>query len=130
VNVTGHYVTVTGRQFIDTFQTEPVSLSEAHCRRARVRAAWIVRRSDRASAWTPPVKPQRTKSSYRPKAFALAAQHGIEIDISDWRSVGHIWVTCQRLEDAGNDPFDGDHIVFDWEEALERVQGYVEALQS
>ena len=42
INVTGHYVAVLRRKFLDNLQTVPVNVKDAHCRRARVKKAWMV----------------------------------------------------------------------------------------
>lgn len=76
---------------------------------------------------TPP-KPRVRVLSTKQKAEALAHQHGVEIEVDVIeRGNRHIWVTCEKL-DGDADPYDGDHIVYDWTEALDRVKGYAAAL--
>ena len=45
VNVTGHYVVISGRKFIDSRHDAPVPQSKAHCRRKKVKAAWVIERA-------------------------------------------------------------------------------------
>jgi hypothetical protein len=68
----------------------------------------------------------------RRKAKLLAAEHGIKIDIDQIEpGYRHIWVTGPEAVYPGDkgDPYEGDHIVHNWEEVLERVEGYVEDIK-
>lgn len=131
VCITGHYVTVKGRSFVDNFTREPINVKDAPHRRARVETAWMIRKSTFPSTWRAPVKPRPIPNRARPQAIALAAANGITLDYSEYRSAGCIWVTCDKAEACGEDIYEKDgHTVESWEDALERVKGYIGVLQS
>lgn len=129
VNVSQHYVTVSGRKFNDNWTKSPVALSKAPRRRARVRAAWKVVKDPNFVPALPPAPPAPAKPAspnYSAKARALARKHGIQIEVGD-PSPDCIYVTLP--EECGiKDRHEGDHYVYDWAEALDRVKGYVEDL--
>lgn len=123
--VTGHYVTVKGRSFVDNHTKEVTPIKEAPFMRKRVETVWQCVPCVQFSDWKPPVKPPR-KPSGRAAVLALAAAHGITVDDSDYRSFGHIWVYSERHEAAGDDPHEGAHIVDDWTQALQWVKDYID----
>jgi hypothetical protein len=55
VNVTGHYVVVHGRTFVDNQVRRPVRLSKAPGRRRRVKKAWKVIPLSNCKLWATPV---------------------------------------------------------------------------
>ena len=106
---------------------------DAPYRRARVECVWIATRAATVPDWVPPVKPKRIPNTARNKARALVAAHPeIYIDDSEWRNnPRRLWVYCEMLEAAGDDPFmDEGHFCDDWDEALRRVETYVDVLAS
>lgn len=127
LNTTGHYVTVSGRKFIDNQQSEAVNLADAHCRRARVRNAWIIGRIvNPVEVKLPQAAPRVDKNrAYRDEIARLVrACPTIKVDTRDLRELGHIWVTDERWDDDERDPHHGDHIAYDWQDALARVRVY------
>lgn len=75
-------------------------------------------------------KTQRNANARR-RLRELEAAGIIEIDDSDFRSLRHIYVQPGRVfekdEETGDmvgDPFDGAHIVHDWEEAVGNAEEY------
>lgn len=63
------------------------------------------------------------------KAKKLAKEHGIEIE-DEQKEFDRLAVwPPEPLRDEGLDTFDGDHYVYDWTNALERVERYVQDLQ-
>lgn len=129
LSVSHHYVTVSGRMFNDNWTKVPVPLKKAPRRRARVRAAWHVTFSPNFVPAEIPKAPAPLKPAapnYSAKARALARRHGIQIDVGD-PSPDCIYVSLPDGATIG-DRHEGDHYVYDWASALDRVNGYVEDL--
>lgn len=129
INVTGHYVTVCGGSFVDNWTKRPVRLKKAPHRRCRVQRVWAVRKSLGTPLSLPPEPLPEVRGpsgpQYGRKARDLARKHGIVLEVGD-PSPDCIWVgPPPGLE---NDRHDGDHYCYDWDEALDRVKGYVEDL--
>lgn len=121
-----HFAVVQGRRYVCGLTTTPVPLRKAPKWRARVRAAWKLQKVTdvKLESLLPPPAP-RPDYSLGKKAKALAAEHGITIDDTDWRSLGHLWIDCPPWFNEDTDPFYGEHIVTSWAEALERVNEYI-----
>lgn len=129
--VSNHFVTVSGRKFCDNWTRVPVALKKAPRRRARVHSAWhvvpIVGFKPQPLP-TPPPDLKSARPNYSAKAYALARKHEIEVTAGE-PSPDCIWVgPPPSLTDEDTDRYAGDHYVYDWAEALERVRGYVEDL--
>lgn len=77
-------------------------------------------------AKSPKPKRDRSHDAARRKAKALAAEHGIEIEVE--RYDGHttlmVWGPRTRSADFV-DPFAGDHSADNWTQALAMVEAYV-----
>lgn len=132
VNVTGHYVTVKGRSFIDNGTRKPVSLKKAPHRRARVQAAWHVVPMPGFKVLTPTAPPPKVEPA-RPapnpakrEAYRLAMTvEGLEID-REARGSDVIWVyPPPALSADEKDRYAGDHGCYDWDEVLKRVKNYI-----
>lgn len=126
VMTTSHYVTVKGRSFIDNHTKKPVPLSKAPWRRARVAQAWQVQKVEGpVLEIAPPVKSTMVTTG-KTAALRLAKLHSIEVTPED----DLIWVyPPPALTDESVDQYAGDHAAYDWADALQRVQGYVEDLK-
>lgn len=123
VNVTGHYVTLCGRRFIDNHTRDGwVPIGDAPHRRARVKQAWIFAK-ERDVPIAPLMPPPKTDPhrKARIEAKAIAREYGIEIARENdlWWVYGPDWI-----EEEGLDPFDGDHMAESWPEILSRVNDY------
>ena len=130
-NVSHHYVTVSGRMFNDNWTKTPVSLKKAPRRRAKVRGAWHVVPVPGfvpAPLPVPPPALQPSGPNYRAKAQRLARAHGIDVTVGDPSPdcIG-VWPP-PALDHDGKDRHEGDHYVYDWAEALGRVEDYVKDL--
>lgn len=132
--VTGHYVAVQGRTFIDNSTKAPVRLKSAPRRRCRVKWAWTVEAQPGPSL-LPPVEPARPKvNPAKLAAYKLACSvPGLEIDRehrpgSDVEDV--IWVfPPPALSAEENDRFAGEHSCYEWDEVLRRVVAYASDLK-
>jgi hypothetical protein len=130
VCVTGHYVTVCGRSFIDNHTKTTVPLSKAPGRRCRVKAFFVV--SPLTTPVPPVVVPPKAIDVHRvvrQEAKALAAKHEIRIE---GHNPGEFWVYpphgLYHAEEA--DPYDDNHLAFGWPDVLKRVKEYAaDALQ-
>lgn len=127
IQVTGHYVAVSGRTFVDSHTKAPVSLKRAPHRRCRVQSVYLVRKVEGAVVEIPAPAPKRVDASRkeRTEAKALAAQHGISIEPYE-NGVGEFWVyPPPGLDSEDKDRNYSDHLAYDWSDVLERVKGYV-----
>lgn len=127
IQVTGHYVAVSGRTFVDSHTKVPVSLKRAPHRRCRVQSVYLVRKVEGAVVEIPAPAPRRVDASRkeRTEAKALAALHGIPIEPYE-NGVGEFWVyPPPGLDSEAKDRNYSDHLAFDWSDVLERVKGYV-----
>jgi len=125
VQVTGHYVVLAGRRFVDSHTMTPVWLKDAPHRRRRVEWAWSF------TKWGEPTMPaprqaDRAGSSTMAKAKRLAAKHGIEIQRDGAGRSAMWWVTCPALEH--DDPHEGSNGAYSQQEVLEAVEDYVKCL--
>jgi signal recognition particle subunit SEC65 len=100
---------------------------------AKVRAEEL--RLDATRKWVTAQRERDRKNEIaraRKKAQALAAEYGIKIEIDQIdRETRHMWVTGPEAiypNDEG-DPWEGDHIGFDWPDVLDRVETYVEDIK-
>ena len=121
-----HYQVVSGRRATCGRLREIVSIADKRLKqRARVCAVWKL---IAPSKITPPVQPKRSKDRYasaRAKARQLASKHGCEIDIDRnyYGGFTHYWVYGPDHVEADKDyPYEGDHIVHDWDEVVERIE--------
>lgn len=121
-----HFGTILGTRYLCSLtKRQTVGLKDIPKRRARV-AEWLI--VDRLPAAAPVVaKVMRAPDSerkFREKAKALAAKHGIEIEVV--RDSGSIIVWGHpSVMDTDADPHDGDHYAEGWGDALTRVEEYV-----
>lgn len=125
INITGHYVTVSGRSFIDNHTGKVVLLSSAPFRRARVQAAWIIRPGMKLDKVAPPMpKPADPHAKARRESQALAKQYGI---LLEQHNPGEYWVyPPDGLETEKLDPYYNEHLAYDgWSDVHKRVTTYV-----
>lgn len=136
-----HYLVVQGRRYVCSKARGIVPQADAPHRRARIRAVWeIVRAVGGVSPKLAELEARqeakrasqtaasRSNASYKAEIAKLCANYPtIEVETERMDDHVNIWVTDSELGGAGNDPYEGDHIAEDWKEALEMVQGYVEA---
>lgn len=128
VNLTGHYVTVMGRKFIDNHTDGPVFLKAAPHRRARVKGYFIIESTDETVTWTAPAA-----VSYPPGYWAgvkqratllnLATTHGISIDDHIYSNEWFVYPP-NGFEDE-KDPHYGDHLACGAEERSDRIKTYL-----
>jgi len=134
-----HWAVVQGRKHFCSQRKEGCSQKVAPMRRGRVTKAFevvpttigaLVKVRDLMEAKkATPV--QRTNQAARAKAKALLRAHpGVTARVERFnRGEMHIDVWCSLFsEDQTGDPFEGDHYVSDWREALPRIQDYIELL--
>lgn len=125
INITGHFVTVSGRSFIDNHTGKPVPLSKAPFRRARVHVAWIVRPGMKLDKVAPaPPKPVDPHAKIRRECRAFSEQYGISIEP---HLPGEYWVyPPDGLGTEKLDPYYDEHLAYDgWPEVYKRVLKYV-----
>lgn len=141
-----HWQVVQGRRFCCGKTGEVVSIRhEGVKRRARVTGVWSVERVATVSlASVVPIRETARKteearraSSARAKAKKLAALHDIDVEVEQfggadrytqiivWGPRGVDWG-----DDEAGDPFCGDHYADNWEDALSRIETYVEVLKA
>lgn len=130
VNVTGHWVVLAGKRFVDSRTKDPVWISDAPRRRAVVKFAWRVRRISGAVLRLPDTtvadwqrKERNSSATAMRRARKLAAEHGIKIE----READYWWV-LPPAELAEDDPHDGNHIGSYGAEVLDMVEGYIAKL--
>jgi hypothetical protein len=131
VLVSNHYVTVKGRQLVDTFTPgfEPVPLKKAPWRRARVAKVLRVEKTEGPVFVPPPPFKPVVETAGRGAVLRLARQYNIEVD-DQQKEFDQIWIyPPPALTDGALDRFDGDHCVFDWADAMQRVKGYISDLK-
>lgn len=139
VNVTGHYVTVCGRTFVDNHVERAVPLKRAPHRRCRVQVVFVASPITPAAPFPFPdnsgpelakyVKPFSPVPSERTEARRIARRFDIEIQMEEFSEPGEFqqprFVYAPELLDSEElDPHAGDHVVNDWKEALDRVKQY------
>jgi len=131
-----HFQLVKGNKFICGITKELVGFShEKVKRRARVAEVFEITGKATLPAFPHPCSEKATSdkararslaSSARVKAKKLAAEHGMRIEIEEIEGGRHYWVFAKRETEKHQDyPFEGDHIVYDWEEALNRVEDII-----
>jgi hypothetical protein len=127
-----HYQVIQGRRYCCSLTKKVVPLKQAPHRRARVKMAWKLTSSNVPVVLDivapAPVRKVDTQRKDREEAKRLARANGVEIEVGN-PSPDCIYVWCPQF-DEDNDPYEGDHYVYDWSEALERVKGYVDAINA
>lgn len=120
-----HFAIVQGRRYVCSHVNKLVRLSQAPRQRARVTEVYALSWNGKPLKRIDPVppKPADPHRQAHSKAIKLARAEGIEIE----REEDKFYIWCPRLENE-EDPYYGDHYVFDWGEVLERVKGYVEKI--
>ena len=73
------------------------------------------------------LKYRAAQSAASRKVRKLLEQHP---SITVERDDGDFWVYCSRFEDDENDPLHGMHFASSWEEVLDSVQVYIDALSA
>jgi hypothetical protein len=126
INITGHYVVVSGRSFIDNHTGKPVSLASAPHRRCRVQNAWIVRQVGPDIVPAPIPKPPPLPSIRATEALARKFEITVEPHLP-----GEYWVyPPPGFESQEIDPYYDEHLAYDANEARERVNRYIELIGS
>lgn len=139
-----HWQLVSGRRYACGRVGEVCSIRDKRVkRRARVTGVWELRGTPRVSEPLKPVRAEakRTRarssqeSSARRRCKELAAAGIVSLDLTDRRRHGHIWVlpgaNFKRPDGTDiDDPHEGDHIVYDWQEAVQCAEVYAELHES
>ena len=120
-----HFAVIEGRRYCCGLTGKPVPFKSIPHRRAQVTEVRKITKVNPVSIkrLLPDPSIKKRVASDRSKARALANKHGIEIDTWDSGSMGVYPPSC-LFKTETDDPFYGDHYVYDWEDALERVQEY------
>ena len=141
-----HWQIVQGRRFCCGLTQKPVSLKHDKVkRRARVAGVWKITYNQFDGKAIEDLIPspdsyeqkrKRVVASSAAKARRLAKKHDIEIEVECWGSGSDrytrtiVWGHELTMDSAViDDPYAGDHYVEDWQDALERVETYVELLE-
>lgn len=124
INVTGHYVVVSGRSFIDNHTKQVVPLSKAPHRRCRVQASFVVRAGFKPDAVKPatpkPVFPSIRGTVERAKQFDIIVEPHLP---------GEYWVyPPPGYENEVVDPYFDEHLAYDADEARKRVDRYIQII--
>jgi hypothetical protein len=136
---------VQGRRFCCGLTQKPVSLKHDKVkRRARVAGVWKITYNqfdgEAIEDLLPELNPdsaaakiKRCENSAAAKARRLAKKHDIEIEV-EWGFGRYtrilVWGCALTMDSAViDDPYAGDHYAEDWQDALERVETYVELLE-
>jgi hypothetical protein len=138
VSAGDHWQLVSGNRYVCGIVGDVVALTDPRVkRRARVRAVYeLVAQPNSVIIPVKALKPEPTPaaraaaskmSSARVRAKKLAVEIGCEIERHNDLDSKPWWVDHPELTDEA-DPHDGDHYVHSWEEVLERVESYAEAL--
>ena len=129
-----HFQIVTGRRYLDNATKTPVSVKDEKVRgRSRVEEVFVLdagklTKPPALTRWEHEQKEKRRIASFRPKAKRLAEKHGCRIEIDDiGEGLRHFWIWGKDEVEAHQDyPFEGDHIVNDWEDAFRRIEAIIE----
>ena len=141
-----HWQIVQGRRFCCGLTQKPVSLKHDKVkRRARVTGVWKITYNQFDGKAIEDLIPspdsyeqkrKRVVASSAAKARRLAKKHDIEIETEAWGWGGDrytrilVWGHELTMDSAViDDPYAGDHYADDWQDALERVETYVELLE-
>lgn len=131
ISAGSHWQLVSGRRFVCGKTTDIVPLDhEKVKRRARVRGVWeLVARPEVKIPKEIVTPPPKRKEAAETQARRLAKEY--EVDLEKERDSDIIAVyppvdLYPEIEDEGEDPYDGNHIHYDWHEALRAVKTYVE----
>ncbi len=127
INVTGHYVTVQGKSFVDTFTPgfKPVRLKKAPWRRSRVCRAWKIVKVEGPQLQVVPVK--KPADGNLAKARRIAKRIGITLEAHSFP--GEYWVYPPDGFDCARDPFESEgHLGYDAADVLHRVTEYARIL--
>lgn len=132
-----HWVLVQGRYAICGKTKNLVAVTEHPSARSFIKDAYLICKIKNVDAQTViPVQPkvEATEGSARRKAMALAAKYGIQAYRDKELDSKPLWVGPPEGmfegEDEEKDPFYGDHYVYEWVEALERVEEYVKVVEA
>lgn len=109
-------------------KTKIEKLRDALKRAAEVAAALETQLALEVASEEARVKKQKRERNCRIAARRTARQNGIEVDdeVVDFDRIS-VWPP-ESLQGDDKDPFDGDHYVYNWEDALERVNAYAKLL--
>lgn len=127
-----HYQVISGRRYVCGIVGEVVSVRhEGVKRRARVTKVWEVEKFGEPTFRFPAKRPNY--QAERAKAVRIAKEIGVELEKHWMNEPGRPpewWVYApEELKDSPADPYEGDHLAFGWDQVLERVLAYQEALK-
>lgn len=121
-----HFGTLLGRRYLCTLtKKQSVAHKDIPKRRARVSEWFVVQSLPEKPVVVALVRKPDPERGARQKAKALAASHGIEIEVEPGRGGNVIVWGLRDIPDA-EDPYEGDHYANDWADALDRVQAYAD----
>lgn len=129
-----HWQVVSGRRYCCGITGEIVSVrSDRVKRRARVRAVYEVVRADASISpkreavklLAPVAKSRSSDYAKAGRARQLAKDHGIELDFDGLTVADGVWVYGPAGTPEDSDPYAGERYCTDWEDVLERVEGYI-----
>ena len=119
-----HWQLVSGRRYTCGRIREIVSIKDKKVkRRARVAEAFELFSDDVTKPALDVSKPKDPNASVRAKAHRFAKEVGVEI-IMHRDGFGYKEVYPPSWLYEKNDPYDGEHMVYGWEEVLEMVEDY------
>lgn len=137
-----HWAVIKGRRYACGLTKKPVGFKDIPHRKARVTDAWLLTRvaSVTPAAVIPaaPPKPPVVRVPERIEAKRLAAQHGIEltsVSMYDRLNPEDDGVFVYPPDgfygpDNDGDPYDDQHVAYDWAEVLEHVKTYAAAIEA
>lgn len=130
-----HWQVVQGRRYCCGLSKEIVSIRDEKVkRRARVTAVYEITQDRKvALADVLPARAKTARVPARERANRLAKQYDIEIETE--RCSGYtsiiVWGPsfAAHVDEEEADPFYGDHTAEGWQDALERVEAYVDLIR-
>ena len=119
-----HWQLVSGRRYTCGRVREIISIRDKRVkRRARVSAVYELTSDNVINPEIDVAKPKDPNASVRAKAHRIAKEVGVEI-ITHRDGFGYKEVYPPSWLYEKNDPYDGEHMVYGWEEVLEMVEDY------
>ena len=119
-----HWQLVSGRRYTCGRVREIISIRDKRVkRRARVAEVYELTSDNVIKPEIDVAKPKDPNASVRAKAHRIAKEVGVEI-ITHRDGFGYKEVYPPSWLYEKNDPYDGEHMVYGWEEVLEMVEDY------
>jgi hypothetical protein len=119
-----HWQLVSGRRYTCGRVREIISIRDKRVkRRARVAAVYELTSDNVIKPEIDVTKPKDPNASVRAKVHRIAKEIGVEI-VTHGPHDPYKEVYPPPWLHEGNDPYDGEHMVYDWQEALVMVEEY------